>query len=137
MLSSAILLYGVALLYGSVQNTFRNNNKVNAASVLHPGLGFNSSVAGSDLQVDVSGCTFVDDQGTPTQLYPIALDGNGVAGQSIFQGIRIHDCQLTPYGGGTSIGLADGSNSLEPNPSRVLNTHMWLLLRTSSVARRF
>lgn len=86
---------------------FRDNNQSNTASVLHPGVLFQS--VGGPQHVTFIGCKFYDDQTTPTQTTPITFTGNFT-----WDYITLVGCRLNPYSGGSTVAL-DSSAALGDN----------------------
>lgn len=81
---------------------FRNNNSGNTAPAIHPGVLFNR--IGGALQAFFVGCTWVDDQGTPTQLNAVSFDGAFTWSAIYFIG-----CSMPSYGAGNTISAIGGS----------------------------
>lgn len=76
--------------------TFRNNNTVNTLWALHPGVLFNA--IGGNLRAFFFGCTWIDDQGTPTQKNAVAFDGAFTWSNIYFIG-----CSMPAYSGGNTV----------------------------------
>ena len=85
-----------------IGGNIKNTNASADFHVLHPGILL--SAVGGSLNGFIMGVNFYDDQGTPTQRYPIVFDG-----AFTWDDITIQNNRLTPYNVGTSIALADGA----------------------------
>lgn len=84
-------------------NQFRENNQANNFHILHPGILFNTG-ASADLDAVISGNSFWDVQGTPTQRYPVAF-----IGAFTYDHLVIVGNDMAAYGGGASVGLDAGT----------------------------
>ena len=79
---------------------FIENNQSAVVPLLNPGLFINASAQ----NVLISGNVFADDQVTPTQLYPITVNGTNVATNVVITGNR-----LSAYGAGVSVQTVGGA----------------------------
>lgn len=84
-------------------NQFRENNQANNFHILHPGILVNTG-ASTDLDMVISGNSFWDVQGTPTQRYPVAF-----IGAFTYDDLVIVGNDMPAYGGGASVGLDVGT----------------------------
>lgn len=75
-----------------------NNNASNNFSILHPGISFTS--IGGSLYGTITNTEVYDNQGSPTQAYPIVFDG-----AFTWDNISIVNNRLSKTGSGTSIAL--------------------------------
>ncbi len=81
---------------------FQNNNFSGGASINNPAILF--SAVGGAIYSTISNCSFWDNQGTPTQLYPISF-----VGAYTWTDITISECRLSAYSGGLSVGISGGT----------------------------
>ena len=81
---------------------FRNNNFSNGSSINNPALLF--SGIGGAMYATISNCSFWDNQGTPTQLYPIAF-----VGAYTWTDVIVTQSRLSAYSGGLSIGRSSAT----------------------------
>lgn len=92
---------GVMSKYWEITNPqIKNNNQTNTFAILHPGIAINGS--GGDLYGRITNGAVYDDQGSPTQQYPISI------GTASVNRLTIRDTALTPTGSGVPIGTHDG-----------------------------
>ena len=89
---------------------FRNNG-FTTGGIFAAGIFFGS--VGGSMMTTISSCFFDDDQGTPTQLYPISFDS-----AVTYSDINIANSRLTAYTGATSVGL---------NAGTTIGTNVWLI----------
>ena len=106
---------------------FFNNNFSNGSSINNPAILF--SAVGGSLYTTILGCAFWDNQGTKTQLYPVAFVGAFTWGN-----VTVANCRLAAYSGALSVG-AGGSATVGANVRVVDCTDVSATLPTGVILR--